>query len=426
MSKGRPPPATSTAVPRLARRTSEELPNNNAQARSHRHGPLGACRRAARPRAEGSRRSHHGCALGFPIQSNYRGVGSGLVPSSADERTLGFTFQDRGQQFALDPKHPNVYAPGKRPFHTIIPAFMTKNGHPLLSFGVMGGDMQPQGHVQVVVNLVDFGVSVQAAGDAARFHHDGSTEPLGLAHMKDGGTVHIETGVPQAVADELARRGHKVVYEPGTPNFGGYQAILRDPYTGVYWGASEFRKDGLAAGYDSECSAEGSLVRSRRPVFWIQGEQTVSVIGGQREEMREVRLKGIWPARGWAPAHQQGRVLVVLEPQNVTELVCDDVAEDVRQRERGQGLILDGDDASMSEMRAERKELRLRQYDDHVAWKPRDASRQRNPPCAVDDLIAEGLDVGVRHRSVHEGELAKAEGSFELGQRTIPIVDSFT
>jgi gamma-glutamyltranspeptidase / glutathione hydrolase len=183
------------------------------------------------------------------IQSNYRGVGSGLVPSSLDDRTLGFTLHDRGQQFALDPRHINAYAPGKRPFHTIIPAFMTKDGQPLMSFGVMGGDMQPQGHVQIVVNLIDFGMGVQQAGDAARFHHDGSTEPLALAPMSEGGMLQLETGVPQAVADELTRRGHKVVYAPGTPHFGGYQAILRDPYTGVYWGASEFRKDGLASGY---------------------------------------------------------------------------------------------------------------------------------------------------------------------------------
>jgi gamma-glutamyltranspeptidase / glutathione hydrolase len=183
------------------------------------------------------------------IQSNYRGVGSGLVPSSLDERTLGFTLQDRGQQFALDPKHPNAYAPGKRPFHTIIPAFVTKDGKPWLSFGVMGGDMQPQGHAQILVNMIDFGMGLQPAGDAARFHHDGSTEPLGLPPMNDGGIVQLETGVPQAVAHELVRRGHKIAYAPGTGVFGGYQAILRDPTTGVYWGASEFRKDGLASGY---------------------------------------------------------------------------------------------------------------------------------------------------------------------------------
>jgi len=183
------------------------------------------------------------------IQSNYRGVGSGLVPSSLDEKTLGFTFQDRGQLFALDPKHPNAYAPGKRPFHTIIPAFVTKDGKPLMSFGVMGGDMQPQGHVQILVNMIDFAMGVQQSGDAARFHHDGSTEPTGLPPMKDGGILQLETGVPQSVADELTRRGHKVVYAPATGVFGGHQAILRDTYTGIYWGATEFRKDGLAAGY---------------------------------------------------------------------------------------------------------------------------------------------------------------------------------
>ena len=156
-------------------------------------------------------------------------------------------FQDRGAQFSLDAKHANAYAPGKRPFHTIIPAFMTKDGKPLLSFGVMGGAMQPQGHAQIVVNMVDFGMTVQAAGDVARFHHDGSTDPEGGKAMTDGGVVEIETGVSQAIADELTKRGHKVKYSVGP--YGGYQAIWRDPVTGAYWGASEFRKDGQAAGY---------------------------------------------------------------------------------------------------------------------------------------------------------------------------------
>lgn len=181
------------------------------------------------------------------IQSNYRGMGSGLVPDDGNGRTLGFMFQDRGAQFSLDAKHANAYAPGKRPFHTIIPAFMTKDGKPLLSFGVMGGAMQPQGHAQIVVNMVDFGMTVQAAGDVARFHHDGSTDPEGGKAMTDGGLVEIETGVSQAIADELTKRGHKVKYSVGP--YGGYQAIWRDPVTGAYWGASEFRKDGQAAGY---------------------------------------------------------------------------------------------------------------------------------------------------------------------------------
>ncbi|MGL5839754.1 MAG: gamma-glutamyltransferase [Sphingorhabdus sp.] len=181
------------------------------------------------------------------IQSNYRGMGSGLIPDDGKGGTLGFMFQDRGAHFSLDPKHANSWQPGKRPFHTIIPAFMTKDGKPLMSFGVMGGGMQPQGHAQIVVNMVDFGMTVQAAGDAARFHHDGSTEPEGGAPMTDGGVLEIESGVPAAIADELRKRGHNIKYAVGP--YGGYQAIWRDPVTGVYWGASEFRKDGQAAGY---------------------------------------------------------------------------------------------------------------------------------------------------------------------------------
>lgn len=186
------------------------------------------------------------------IQSNYRGMGSGLIPDDgnpdpAKRRTLGFMFQDRGAQFTLDAKHPNAWAPGKRPFHTIIPAFMTKDGKPLMSFGLMGGAMQPQGHAQIVVNMVDFGLGVQAAGDVARFHHDGSTDPEGGKPMTDGGVLELESGVPASVAEELRKRGHIVKYSVGP--YGGYQAIWRDPATGVYWGASEYRKDGQAAGY---------------------------------------------------------------------------------------------------------------------------------------------------------------------------------
>lgn len=183
------------------------------------------------------------------IQSNYRGMGSGLVPDAPADwgrgATLGFTFHDRGEMFSLDPASPNAWAPGKRPFHTIIPAFVTKDGAPLMAFGLMGGDMQPQGHVQIIVNMVDFGMGVQMAGDAARYHHDGSTEPDVPGTMSDGGFVELESGVPDTVAAELARRGHKVRRVVGS--YGGYQAVMRRD--GVLWGASEMRKDGQAAGY---------------------------------------------------------------------------------------------------------------------------------------------------------------------------------
>jgi len=175
------------------------------------------------------------------IQSNYRGFGSGLVPDG-----LGFCFQDRGQLFALEDGHANVYAPHKRPFHTIIPAFVTKDGTPWLSFGVMGGDMQPQGHVQVLCNMIDFGMNVQEAGDAARFHHHGSSEPTGTT-MTDGGWAALESGIDMEVRRGLTRRGHRVRFEHG--GFGGYQAIRYDADRDLYIGASESRKDGQAAGY---------------------------------------------------------------------------------------------------------------------------------------------------------------------------------
>ncbi len=175
------------------------------------------------------------------IQSNYRGMGSGLV---ADH--LGFMFQDRGELFSLDPKDANVYAPGKRPFHTIIPGFVMKDGKPFMSFGLMGGDMQPQGHVQVLTDIIDFGMNIQEAGDAARWRHYGGSEPTGEPSTGIG-TVEMESGFDPKVKAELEKRGYKIV--PGTGAFGGYQAILRDPKTGVYWGASEMRKDGEAIGY---------------------------------------------------------------------------------------------------------------------------------------------------------------------------------
>lgn len=177
------------------------------------------------------------------IQSNYRGMGSGMAAPG-----LGFIFQDRGEQFVLKEGHPNSYAPSKRPFHTIIPAFITKEGKPWISFGLMGGAMQPQGHVQIVLNLIDFGMNLQEAGDAPRLQHEGSTEPAGQNEsMADGGEVQLETGFPYATIRTLMRMGHRVVYADGP--YGGYQAIMRDPATGVLYGASESRKDGQAAGY---------------------------------------------------------------------------------------------------------------------------------------------------------------------------------
>jgi len=175
------------------------------------------------------------------IQSNYAGMGSGLVPDG-----LGFMLQDRGALFTMEKGHPNVYEPGKRPFHTIIPAFAKKDGEPWLSFGVMGGAMQPQGHVQIICNMVDFGMNVQEAGDAARYRHRGSTSPTGEA-MDGRGTLHLESGVSQNVVNALRGRGHAVEVDAG--GYGGYQAIMWDPEEGVYWGGTEMRKDGTVAGY---------------------------------------------------------------------------------------------------------------------------------------------------------------------------------
>ncbi|MGI8943023.1 MAG: gamma-glutamyltransferase family protein [Qipengyuania sp.] len=181
------------------------------------------------------------------IQSNYRGMGGGLVPDG-----LGFMFQDRGELFSLDPAHPNAYEPGKRPFHTIIPAFVKKDGKPYMTLGLMGGAMQPQGHVQVLINLVDYGMNMQEAGDAARLNHDGgrqSTEPLAGPAADPLGTLYVEPGIPAATVERLRAMGHKVEVLDNGIMFGGYQAIARDPKTGVLTGATEMRKDGQASGY---------------------------------------------------------------------------------------------------------------------------------------------------------------------------------
>ena len=175
------------------------------------------------------------------IQSNYRGMGSGMVPPG-----LGFMLQDRGELFSLEEGYNNTYEPGKRPFHTIIPAFITKDGAPLMSFGVMGGDFQPQGHAQIVMNMVDYGMNVQEAGDAPRWDHSGGSSPV-TGPSTDKGEVHVESGIPYETVRGLMGRGHKVGFARGI--YGGYQAIYRDPETGFYHGASESRKDGQAVGY---------------------------------------------------------------------------------------------------------------------------------------------------------------------------------
>jgi gamma-glutamyltranspeptidase/glutathione hydrolase len=177
------------------------------------------------------------------IQSNYRGMGSGMTPPG-----LGFILQDRGQLFVLKEGHANTFEPGKRPFHTIIPAFVTKDGAPWLSFGVMGGDMQPQGHVEILMNLIDFGMNLQEAGDAPRIQHEGSTSPEGQAEpMTHGGWVDLESGFPYETVRGLMMKGHDVRFAIGP--YGGYQAIEWDAKNRVYIGASEGRKDGQAAGY---------------------------------------------------------------------------------------------------------------------------------------------------------------------------------
>ena len=182
------------------------------------------------------------------IQSNYRGMGGGMVPDG-----LGFMFQDRGELFSLDPEHPNAYAANKRPFHTIIPAFVKKDGKPFMTLGLMGGGMQPQGHVQVLINIADYGMNVQEAGDAARLNHTGGRQPTnnltGPVFDGDLGTLNVEPGIPAETIEALKAMGHDVRVVNNGVMFGGYQAIARDPETGVLTGATEMRKDGQASGF---------------------------------------------------------------------------------------------------------------------------------------------------------------------------------
>jgi gamma-glutamyltranspeptidase/glutathione hydrolase len=183
-------------------------------------------------------KNHNAISL---IQSNYAGFGSGNVPDG-----LGFCIQDRGSLFNLDEGHLNRFEPGKRPFHTIIPAMVTKKGKPVFTFGVMGGSMQPQGHVQVLLNIIDFGMGIQEAGDAPRFRHSGSSQPSG-GMMRDGGTVLLESGISPQVIQELQGRGHRISRARG--GYGGYQGIWIDHERKILIGASESRKDGCAIGY---------------------------------------------------------------------------------------------------------------------------------------------------------------------------------
>ncbi len=181
------------------------------------------------------------CSL---IQSNFHGFGSKMTPGN-----VGFTLQNRGALFSLDPEHPNYLEPGKRPFHTIIPAMVTKDGQPWLCFGVMGGDMQPQGQVQVLLNMIDFGMNVQAAGDAARIRHDGSATPTGDPMTVGGGVIVCESGIPEEVIAALVERGHKLAEMPAAGGHGGYQGIMIHPEFGTLFGGTDPRKDGCAAGY---------------------------------------------------------------------------------------------------------------------------------------------------------------------------------
>ena len=181
-----------------------------------------------------------GCMVSL-IQSNFRGMGSGMTPEG-----LGFMMQNRGELFTLEEGQFNTYAPHKRPFHTIIPGFITKDEEPFLSFGVMGGDFQPLGQVQVVINLIDFNMNLQEAGDAPRINHDGSSDPTG-GKMRTAGIIELEPGFSIEQVNELQKMGHRINLNGGP--FGGYQAIGFDAFNQVYHGASESRKDGHAAGF---------------------------------------------------------------------------------------------------------------------------------------------------------------------------------
>jgi gamma-glutamyltranspeptidase/glutathione hydrolase len=180
------------------------------------------------------------------IQSNFRGMGSGLVADG-----LGFMFQDRGELFSLQDGHPNIYAPGKRPFQTIIPGFAARDGVPWLAFGVMGGDMQPQGQTQIIVNRVDYGLDVQAAGDSPRWHHEGSSQTMGedQPNLTPRGILRLEAGVPADTRKALVATGWPMGASDG--GFGRYECIENRRQGGdrVYAAASEMRADAVALAY---------------------------------------------------------------------------------------------------------------------------------------------------------------------------------
>jgi gamma-glutamyltranspeptidase/glutathione hydrolase len=163
------------------------------------------------------------------IQSLFAGFGAGIVAGDT-----GITLHNRGSGFTLEPGHPNQIGPRKRPLHTLVPAMLLKDGRPWVAFGVMGGDNQAQAHAQMVMNFVDFGMHVQAAGDAPRVRHMGET-------------LALESGIGVEVRTALERRGH--VTSDGRGNVGGYQAVLIDPKSGALMGGSDSRKDGLAIGW---------------------------------------------------------------------------------------------------------------------------------------------------------------------------------
>ena len=175
------------------------------------------------------------------MQSNYRGMGSGLTPEN-----LGFVLQNSAAAFTLQANHPNVYAAGKRPLLNNTPSFVTKDGSPWLCFGWMDGQLQSQSQLQFLVNVIDFGMNLQEAGDAPMVCHETPVERVSTS-TAESGWVNMDSGFNYEIIRGLMKMGHRVKFETG--NYGGFQAIMRDPISGIYFGASESKKNGQAAGY---------------------------------------------------------------------------------------------------------------------------------------------------------------------------------